>query len=674
MRPLVALFAFATAARLLFLFGVDQPLLYTHQYTYFTNAMRIAEHPSALAYIVTSEEWRTWDGVWTIAPLYFVFLGLLLKIVGLHLWPIQILQCAIGGATAAGVAALGRDLAGRAGLLAGIVYAIYGPAVEITSTTMTENLHTPLLVFGLLAATRATERVGKAAPFAAGALIGLSALTRSVSTGFLGMAALLALLRHRRQGVVPAVFLLAGGAAVVLPWTARNVFVVHDAVLIESAAFENLWYANSLEDRVRRERQLAMIHEQPTPGERRRVALHFALRGIRRNPGAFVDKVRTNFWHFFRPEGLYNLLRIERSQEAWRHAMSLLQDDLLLLAALPLFGVFVLAGRASPTRTLLLLWVGYYLFMLVVVFHNEIRYRSGFVPFLFPGAIAGVAVWRAHERRARTWIGAAIGLWIVAMEVGPFVAPAWRALHADAPTSPRPWLTKGRDLAARDDLAGALDAYDRAAVLSTPANWTARLARPHLLRELGRPADEARAAAHAISWNEDPWLALEVAWRALPAPRGNEIRVGDDDYGAVRGFLYPRGVDASLEERRGEWNRYERLGDELPPAGHHRWSRHRAWLRLRPTTTAAQYTATLWMSVAFPSTRTTSDVAVHAGSGAQHFTVDHEIRPHSFTARPQADGTILVRLDAPTWCRAGEPADQGVRVDRLTVEPDASAK
>ena len=34
----------------------------------------------------------------------------------------------------------------------------------------------------------------------------------------------------------------------------------------------------------------------------------------------------------------------------------------------------------------------------------------------------------------------------------------------------------------------------------------------------------------------------------------------------------------------------------------------------------------------------------------------------------------LVRLDAPTWSRAGEPADQGVRVDRLTISPSAAAR
>ena len=701
LKPLVAVFLLGSAARLLFLLAADQPLLYTHQYTYFTNAARIAEHPSPLTYIVTSEEWRTWDDVWTIAPAYFVFLGALLKMTGLQLWPVLVLQCVLGGITAAGVAALGRDLAGRAGLLGGTIYALYGPAVEIASTTMTENLHTPLLVWAVWLAARAAETGGRRWPLAAGALIGVAALARSVTTGLLGLAALALWLRHGRRGLLPAAWLLAGGAAVILPWTARNAFIVGDAVLIESAAFENIWYANALFDRERRDRQFAIIHEQADPRERRSIALHFALRGIRRHPGAFADKVRTNFWHFFRPEGLHNLLRIERSQEGWRHAMALLLDDALFFPALPLLAAFLVAGRASPARTLILLWIAYYLFLLVVVFHNEIRYRSAFVPFLFAAVAPGLLALR--ERRRLAWIAAAAGLLLATASVLPFAAPACRALKiaasqgealrdaregrtpeavratetiaAGAPTSPRPWIRLGRALAQAGHALPALASFDRAARFASPASWTPRLVRPQLLHELGRHAEAEAAleAAHLISWGEDPWLALEVAWRAVPAPHADFIRVGNDDYGAVRGFLHPRGGDPRFALSRREWNRYERLGHELPPVGTHRWSRHRAWLRLRPKTPAARYTARLWIGYAFPATRLSGRVTVTTTDGRVYsLAADREVRPHAFPVTAAPDGTVLVRLDAPTWSRAGEPADQGVRVDRFEIAPVAA--
>jgi 4-amino-4-deoxy-L-arabinose transferase-like glycosyltransferase len=697
MKPLIAVFAFGTLVRLAFFFGADQPLLYTHQYTYLTNALRIAEHEHALRWVLTSDEWRVWDEAWTIAPLYFVFLGGLFKLLGAHLVPIHLLQCLMGGATAAGVAALGREMAGRAGLAAGVAYALYAPSVEIASTTMTENLHTPLLVLAALLLARAADRPSARSAFLAGVVVGLSALARSVSTGLLGLGALLPLVRHGRRGLLPAVFTFLGGLAVILPWTARNAFIVGDPVLIESAAFENLWYANTLVDKPRFEKQQSAIRETPDPAERRRMAVHFAWRGVRRDPGAFAAKIPTNFWHFLRPEGLHNLLTIERSQDAWRHVMALLLDDAIFFLALPLFAIFLLASPLTSGRALILLWTAYYLFMIVVVFHNEIRYRSAFAPFLIAGAAAGwVALFDRTRARRRVWIGGLLGLWLLAVLLRPYVAPAWRTLQmtfalrpalaaADAgrtaealaltesaaartPRSPRPWTTVGHHLAYADHVEAALTAYDRGHALAAPDNWSARMARPQLLRALGRPeVDAALAAARATSWNVDPWIALETAWRELPAPRGDEIRLGEDDYGAVRGFFHPRGGDTALAARRLEWNRYDWMGHVLPPPGPHRWSRHRAWLRLRPLAAAPRYTATLWMSVAFPSTLTTANVAIRAGGERRQVTVDREIRPYEFAATPDAAGVVQIQIDAPTWCRSGEPAEQGVRVDRLVV-------
>jgi hypothetical protein len=698
-RPLLAIFLVASAARLAFLFGADQPLLYTHQYTYFTNAMRIAEHPHALSYLLRDDEWRTWDQVWTIAPLYFVFLGGLFKLLGPHLLPVQLLQCAIGGATAAGVGALGRRVAGGLGLLAGVGYALYGPAIEMPSTTMTENVHTPLFVFGVLLLARVADAPSRGRGFAAGAVLGLSALARSVSTGFMAVGALYVLWRHRRSGLPAVVLMTIGGAAVILPWTARNVFITHDAVLIESAAFENIWYANALVDGQRWQNQLSIIHEQTDPAERRSAAMHFAVRGVTRNPSAFVEKIGTNFRHFFRPEGLNNLLRIEQSQPAWRHLQSLLLDDAIFFAALPLFTLFVVSGRPSATRALIVLWTAYYLFMIVVLFHNEIRYRSAFVPFLLPGAAGGwMAVRDGALRRVTAWLGLAVGLWVAAIALLPYAVPAMRALRvvsamrpalaaADAgntgeavreteaaavhaPRSPRPWLLLATRLAHRGDLAPALEAYDRAAKLSTPASWSARVARPALLAALRLPDAEALEIAHELSWDNDPWLALEVGWRELAAPRTDRVVVGENDYGAVRGFLHPRGGDTERDAKRLDWNRYERLGNVLPPPGTHRWSRHRAWVRLAPTTAAARYDMTIVMGYAFPATRTSGDVRVRTNDGGTRaFAVDETVRPYAFSAAPGADGVIVVQIDAPTWCRAGEPAEQGVRVESVSVTP-----
>jgi hypothetical protein len=204
-KRIAAVFGAALLARLLFLFAGDQPLLYTHQYTYFTNALRIAEHEQPLRYLVASDEWRTWDQHWTIAPLYFVLAATVFDVFGAHLLPLQLLQCLLDALVAACVAALGERVAGRHGAWAGLAYALYWPAIELTSWTMTENAHTPLFVAALLALVREREQPSARRRFLAGLLLGFSALARAVSSAFVGLAALWrawpwAAAARRRQG------------------------------------------------------------------------------------------------------------------------------------------------------------------------------------------------------------------------------------------------------------------------------------------------------------------------------------------------------------------------------------------------------------------------------------------------------------------------------------------
>ena len=150
--------------------------------------------------------------------------------------------------------------------------------------------------------------------------------------------------------------------------------------------------------------------------------------------------------------------------------------------------------------------------------------------------------------------------------------------------------------------------------------------------------------ANAFSWNVDPWLALEAAWRALPAPVADEIRLGAGDYGAARGFSNP-------------------LRDG-------RWTRHRAWLRLRPRTSAPAYDVTLWMGSPEPSPLVAPIVRAQASGGAEAvFTLGRASAAYHVNATPDAGGVIAVRLEAPTWNRGREPAEQGVHVERMTVAP-----
>jgi hypothetical protein len=701
----VAVFLLAIAARLAFLFLVDQPLLFQHQYTYFSNALDIATRPHPLAYVLQSDAWRTWDQHWTIAPLYFLFAAGVFSLFGPHLLPLQLLQCVLDAGVAVGVAALARRVAGPRGAWAGVAYALHWPAVELPTWTMTENLHTTLFVGGtLLLSSERAARGERKALLTGGFLVGLSALARSVSSAFLGVLALGRVVRDGlRRGALVGAIIMVGGAAAIAPWLVRNA-AIGEPPMIETAAYENIWWANRFGDAERYRRQQDVVFSQPTPEAQRAAALRFALKNIRERPGLFLGKVRDNFWHFLRPDWTDSFLRVERPGPFWQYAVGFVSEDLLLLAMLPLLVVFLAAGKASPTRDVILLWTTYYVTMVVVVFHNEIRYRSALVPFAFAGAAGGIAVLadRVARRRLTTLVALAVGLFLSARVLGPYLFAAGRTFAASRSTRPalaalergdataaaqgieaaaardprssRPWLAYARGLVRTGRIPEAIDAYRRAASTGRPGGtWIPTLVLPRLLREAGRAgeADAATREADAFSWSLDPWQALEIAWAELPPPRADEIRLGqgEADYGAVRGFLHPRGGDPKLVRRYLLWNRYGDGGPQ-PPPGTHRWSRHRAWLRLVPLQPAAGYELTLEMGAPFPSTLVAPEVDIRVGHGPPtRFTLGPEIRPYIVRTPLEPGSALLVRLDSPTWCRPGEPAEQGIRVDRVRVRP-----
>jgi hypothetical protein len=261
---------------------------------------------------------------------------------------------------------------------------------------------------------------------------------------------------------------------------------------------------------------------------------------------------------------------------------------------------------------------------------------------------------------------------MVAMMAGPYLGPTWRAASAARALAPaeaalargdleaarsavleaarrdgyaaRPWLVFGRWLLRHGHAAAALEAYRRADMRKAD-HWVTRLVLPRLLAEAGHPAEAAQelARAHDFSAHADPWLALEVAWRELPAPRADRIVLGGSDYGAVRGFRHPR--------------------------SDHRWSRGRAWLRLTPAQPAPSYDVTVDMGSPEPSPLAHPVVTLRGPGAERRFTLAREVRPYTLRVTPPAGEPLVIELRTPTWCRAGEPAEQGVRVDRITVAP-----
>jgi hypothetical protein len=236
--------------------------------------------------------------------------------------------------------------------------------------------------------------------------------------------------------------------------------------------------------------------------------------------------------------------------------------------------------------------------------------------------------------------------------------------------SARPWFDLGKALAWAGRPAEAAQAYERAAARANFANWRPVLGLFAARRLTGPPEDAVllRQRLDRMSWDMDPWLLLEGAWREVPPPRTDEVLLARGDYGAVRGFLHPRGLDPALSAHRREWNRYDIIGGPQPPPGPHRWSRARAWIRLVPTVPAPGYEVAIEMGAPFPSTLRAPEVEVRIGRGnPRRVTLDDTVRVHLFRGAPEPGRPLVVALETPTWSRFGEPADQGIRVDRLSV-------
>lgn len=662
----------ALALRLACLFGLREPLLYGDQYNYLFGGLRIAEHANPLGYVLRSDEWRSWNLHWTRAPLYPIFAALPFRLLGFRLLPLQLLNVLLGALSAVLVGALARRLSPRWGAWAGIAQALYWPAVELAPKTLSENLHTPLLLGGLLALARSAEGRARRAGLA-GFVLGASALARTVSAAFVPFAALWRYRATRgRAGLQAALMICAGAAAAILPWTARNLLFTGQAVLIDSVGVFNLWKDNLYDE----DRQDAWPLERRQPQGVQPVSAGRLARRIAGDPAALVGKIADNVGHLLRPEALHLLLEEEFPQPAWRHAIGILLDDGLLTLGLSLFLASLAAGPWPAERRLVIAWLAYYSAMLVVVFHVEIRYRSAFVPVLFAAAAAGpyALASRAGSGAWRRRLALALALLPAGVIVIRYGAPASRALAAAVdlsqaraaqargdregaarkvaaaaasdPGSARPWIVYGGLLSHAGDFEAALAAYERAEDVR-PDHWVPPVVRPQLLRAAGRDAAEVLRAdrtVQALGLRRGSWPALEIAWRELPPPVLDELLLPRDEHGGARGLHHPRGGT--------------------------RWTGGRAWLRVRPASEASSYEVSLELGSPPPAPDPAPTVELRVvGGPSAGFTLGRTFRSCALRVPAAAAHPLVVEIRAPVWLKVGLRAELGVAVRRMTVTP-----
>lgn len=172
-------------------------------------------------------------GLYVGGPLYPYFLGALMRLMGINLFGLRLIQIVIGSLSAAMTSYLaGRVFSRRAGIMAGAGYSLYGAAVFSELNFESEFL---AVFFGLASAV-ALLRFGrhKRGALAGGVLMGLSALVRANHMLAAGLMALWFLKGQSglRSALGRSLLFVFGFALALAPATVRNYMLYKEFVPI----------------------------------------------------------------------------------------------------------------------------------------------------------------------------------------------------------------------------------------------------------------------------------------------------------------------------------------------------------------------------------------------------------------------------------------------------------
>lgn len=321
----------------------------------------------------------------------------------------RLAEAVLGALTAALVCLIALRLFGTASaLVAGAIAAVYPPLVLIGSSLMSESLFIPLLLAAVLSAL-----VGRESPHTyrwallAGLLVGLAALTRSVGIAIALPVVLLLWNRRPRwswPSAAPPLAMLATVLVTLVPWTIRNLVVMHSFVPVSTENGFALAGTYNAVARARRDYpalwappviQLAAVakahpryNEAQVSSSLTSVGLHF----IEAHPGYLAVVA---FWSAIRMLDLQGpgLERYASTFEAyppWLATVSVYA--FWFVAALALAGAATRMARRPP----LALWLAPgVLFVVTILFSGGTRYRAPEDPFVVMLAALGLlATWR----------------------------------------------------------------------------------------------------------------------------------------------------------------------------------------------------------------------------------------------------------------------------------------
>lgn len=526
-RPAIAIFLTALSLRLLHVWQMRDSL-------FFSVLMGDSRGYDAWARQIAGGDWLGTE-VFYQAPLYPYFLGTLYALVGRDLLLVRAVQAVAGAISCVALGyATARLVSKPAGLIAGLMLALYAPAIFFDGLLQKSVLDVLfacvlLALIGLIADRRGERRWWALL----GGVLGALSLTRENALILAAIVLAWALAsptpaagaavprsrtarraRQRRLGLAPAAWLLAGLAAVLVPVAARNYAVGGGFYLTTSQFGSNLFIGNNPQadgsyislregrgspefERLDATALAEHAVGRPlSPAEVSRYWTDRTLAYIRAQPGDWLRLLLRKTWL------LWSSTEMIDTESHDSHAEYSLPLRLLgpvwhfgVLAPLCAIGVWAL----WPDRRRL--WVLYALTAAyaasVVVFFVVARYRYPLVPFVIIFAAAGsvaLAEWIGRRMRQRLIVAAAV-------VVVSGVVANWPQRSADE----RRAITEnnlGTALQEDGRAADAIDRYRRALALD-PAYTPALNNLGTALRAAGR-VDEALAVfSQALSQDPD---------------------------------------------------------------------------------------------------------------------------------------------------------------------------
>jgi len=463
------------------------------------------------------------------SPMYPFFLALVVKLGGVGLHTIRVVQSAAGTLSVLLVFLLGRLTVGtRAGLFAALLAALYTPFVffegEVLEITLVITFLLGSLIFLQLADR--DRRVWKVA--AAGALLGLAGLGKPNLLLFAPAGALWLALhgRTRRErfarshGVrlLPAVLFFAAAGVVILPATIHNYRAEGDFIPVSSNGGINFFIGNhtnspgvfQVPPEMRFDLRLASqsAAEQETgralsAGEVSSFWFGRTVEQISGNPGRWLTLMGRKFvlfWNHYEIPNHYHLYYVKQ----FAPVLQLPIGTFGVVAPLGLFGLALALKRRK--RVGLLVLFGLTFMASVLPFFVTGRYRLAIVLVLLVGAgFAVESLWRAAcSKDWRTLAVAAIAIAVLGVAVGiDTIEFSFGPMHNAV----------GSILGRQGDMEGAAREFE-AALAESPGDLSSRYNFGLALLELGRFDESVEQFRRAVGQHPryyEAWLGLGKA-------------------------------------------------------------------------------------------------------------------------------------------------------------------